>query len=105
MDCQNFKELLDSYLCGELAIETNHSILRHAERCGACRGEMAARRNLRVSLRSVCSKEKMSDLAMERLRERIRSEAGVGADSRLPGVSKSGHGKGGPNKGGPNKGG
>jgi anti-sigma factor RsiW len=81
MDCQNFKELLDSYLCGELAIETIHSILRHAERCGACRGEMAARRRLRVSLRSVCSKEKMSDRAMERLRERIRSEAGVGAGS------------------------
>jgi len=91
MDCQNFKELLDSYLCGELAIETNHSILRHAERCGACRGEMAARRRLRASLRSVCSKEKMSDRAMESLLERIRSEAGVGADSTPAGVSKGGN--------------
>jgi len=94
MDCQNFKDLLDSYLCGELAIETNHSILRHAERCGACRGEMAARRRLRASLRSVCSKEKMSDLAMERLRERIRLEAGVGADSAPAGVSKGRPSKG-----------
>jgi hypothetical protein len=75
MDCQNFKELLDSYLCGELAVETNHALLCHAERCGACRGEMAARRRLRASLRSVCSKEKMSDRAMESLRARIRSEA------------------------------
>src|SRR5215475_69689 len=89
MDCQNFKELLDSYLCGELAIETIHSILRHAERCGACRGEMAARRRLRASLRSVCSKEKMSDRAMERLRERVRLEAGVPA-----GVSKGRPSKG-----------
>ncbi|MBO0726892.1 MAG: hypothetical protein J2P52_14905 [Blastocatellia bacterium] len=95
MDCQNFKELLDSYLCGELAIETNHSILRHAERCGVCRSEMAARRRLRASLRSVCSKEKMSDLAMERLLERIRSEAGVGADSTPAGVGKGRSGKGG----------
>jgi hypothetical protein len=79
MDCQNFKELLDSYLCGELAVETNHTMLCHAERCCVCRGEMAARRRLRASLRSVCSKEKMSDLAMESLRARIRSEAGVGA--------------------------
>jgi hypothetical protein len=81
MDCQNFKELLDSYLCGELAVETNHTMLCHAERCCVCRGEMAARRRLRASLRSVCSKEKMSDLAMESLRARIRSEAGMGAQA------------------------
>ena len=79
MDCQNFKELLDSYLCGELAVETNHAVLCHAERCCVCRGEMAARRRLRTSLRSVCSKEKMSDRAMESLRARIRSEAEAGA--------------------------
>jgi hypothetical protein len=79
MDCQNFKELLDSYLCGELAVETNHTMLCHAERCCVCRGEMAARRRLRVSLRNICSKEKMSDLAMESLRARIRAEAGVGS--------------------------
>jgi hypothetical protein len=89
MDCQNFKELLDSYLCGELAVETNHSILCHAERCCACRGEMAARRRLRASLRSACSKEKMSDRAMESLRERIRLEAGVGT-----GATPTGHSKG-----------
>jgi hypothetical protein len=95
MDCQNFKELLDSYLCGELAVETNHSILRHAERCGACRGEMAARRRLRASLRIVCSKEKMSDRAMESLRERIRSEAGVGTGAPPADDSKGRPGKGG----------
>jgi hypothetical protein len=88
MDCQNFKELLDSYLCGELAVETNHAVLCHAERCCACRGEMAARRRLRASLRSVCSKEKMSDGAMESLRARIRSEAGVMADAARTGEGK-----------------
>jgi hypothetical protein len=95
MDCQNFKELLDSYFCGELAVETNHSILRHAERCGACRGEMAARRRLRESLRSVCSKERMSDRVMESLRERIRSEAGVGpvAAPEIAGKGQAGKGK------------
>ena len=88
MDCQNFKELLDSYLCGELAVETNHAVLCHAERCCACRGEMAARRRLRASLRNVCSKEKMSDRAMESLRARIRSEAEEGA-----GAARTGDGK------------
>jgi len=88
MDCQNFKELLDSYLCGELAVETNHSVLCHAERCCVCRGEMAARRRLRASLRSVCSKEKMSDQAMESLRARIRSEAEAGAGAARTGAGK-----------------
>ena len=88
MDCQNFKELLDSYLCGELAVETNHTMLCHAERCCVCRGEMAARRRLRASLRGACSKEKMSDLAMERLRARIRSEAGAGAHAARTGNGK-----------------
>jgi hypothetical protein len=88
MDCQNFKELLDSYLCGELAVETNHTMLSHAERCCVCRGEMAARRRLRASLRSACSKEKMSDLAMENLRARIRSEAGAGANATRTGNGK-----------------
>jgi hypothetical protein len=88
MDCQNFKELLDSYLCEELAVETNHAVLCHAERCCACRGEMAARRRLRASLRNVCSKEKMSDRAMESLRARIRSEAEVGAGDARTGDGK-----------------
>src|SRR5262249_5475786 len=88
MDCQNFKDLLDSYLGGELAVETNHAVLCHAERCCACRCEMAARRRLRASLRNVCSKEKMSDRAMENLRVRIRSEAEVGA-----GAARTGDGK------------
>jgi hypothetical protein len=77
MDCRNFKELLDSYLCGELAVETNHAILRHAELCGVCRDEMAARRTFRESLRRACSRERMSDQAVESLRARLRAEAGL----------------------------
>jgi hypothetical protein len=81
MDCQNFKELIDSYLCGELAVETNHTVLCHAERCCPCRNEMAARRLLRASLRQACSREKMSEQAIEQLRARLRSEAGLGDGS------------------------
>jgi len=78
MDCRNFKDLLDSYLCGELAVETNHAVLRHAEHCGGCRSEMAARRQLREALRRACSKEAMSVEACERLRARLRAEARFG---------------------------
>ena len=82
MDCGNFKDLLDSYLCGELAVETNHAMLRHAEHCGGCRSEMAARRQLREALRRACSKEAMSVEACERLRARLRAEARFGSLAR-----------------------
>jgi hypothetical protein len=75
MDCRNFKEMLDSYLCGELAVETNHAILRHAEHCGTCRDEMAARRHLRDSLRRACSRETMSAEAIRTLRDKLRADA------------------------------
>ena len=75
MECRNFKELLDSYLCQELAVETNHQLLNHTEHCPPCRSEMASRRNLRESLRRACSQDRMSDEACERLRARLRAEA------------------------------
>jgi hypothetical protein len=78
MDCRKFRDVIDSYLCGELLVETNLEILRHAEQCPDCRSEMAARRNLREALqrggRQVC----LSEEAKERLRRRLREEAGRG---------------------------
>lgn len=75
MDCCGFKDLLDSYLSQELAIETNHTIMRHAELCAGCRAEMAARRQLRETLRRACSQEKISEKAYDRLCARIRADA------------------------------
>lgn len=51
MKCQDFRELIDSYLCGELLTETNHEVLRHLEACANCRHEIEVRRNLRSQLR------------------------------------------------------
>jgi len=87
MDCRNFKDLLDSYLCEELTVETNHAVLRHAEHCGGCRSEMAARRQLREALRRACSKEAMSVEACERLRSRLRAEARFGNLASGPATS------------------
>lgn len=75
MDCRNFKDLLDSYLSAELAVETNHAILRHTENCPPCRAELAGRRQLREALQRACTQEKMSEEACERLRARLRAEA------------------------------
>lgn len=52
MNCREFKEIIDSYLAGELLVETNHDVLRHLEHCRACRGELADHRTFRQRLRS-----------------------------------------------------
>jgi anti-sigma factor RsiW len=51
MQCRDFREMADSYLSDELLIETNHDMMRHLETCVECRGELAARRELRSKLR------------------------------------------------------
>lgn len=74
MNCHNFKEVLDSYLSDELAVESNHAVLRHAELCPDCRREMAARRNLRQTLRGAVSATAASPDFKNRLRARLREE-------------------------------
>ncbi len=51
MYCNDLKQILDSYISDELLIETNHDVLRHLEDCSDCRRELAARRDLRSSLK------------------------------------------------------
>jgi hypothetical protein len=82
MDCRNFGDVIDSYLCGELLVETNHEILRHAEQCPSCRAEMAARRNLREKLQRAGAQARLSEEAKERLRQRLREEAGRSLKAR-----------------------
>ena len=52
MECRNVRELADSFLSGQLLVETNHELLRHLETCPVCRREMSDRRALRDKLRS-----------------------------------------------------
>lgn len=52
MNCQEFRELIDSYLCDELLTETNHGVLRHLEYCSDCRFVIEDRRMFRAKLRS-----------------------------------------------------
>src|SRR5437867_4112445 len=75
LDCRNLKDLLDSYLSDELSVETNHAVLRHVEQCPACRTEMAARRDLRETMRRAGRQLRLSAEGSERLRERLRAEA------------------------------
>ena len=71
MDCRNFKEVLDSYLSDELAVETNHLIIRHTEHCADCRSEMAARRNLRGILRGAVRQAAFQKCVVKVIRRRF----------------------------------
>jgi anti-sigma factor RsiW len=49
-ECRRIRELMDSYISGELAVESNHDVLAHLERCESCRGETARRGRMRALL-------------------------------------------------------
>jgi anti-sigma factor RsiW len=49
-ECRRVRELMDSYIGGELTVESNHDVLRHLERCDACRSELARREQTRALL-------------------------------------------------------
>jgi hypothetical protein len=84
MDCRQYKEILDSYLSEELTVETNHAMLRHTEHCGGCRGELAARRELRATLRRACSRDVIRPEAAARISAMLRAEAVAGARPETP---------------------
>ena len=50
LDCQHVGEVMDSYLCEELSVETNHAFQRHVAQCRDCAAELKRRRRLRVLL-------------------------------------------------------
>jgi len=52
MQCRDFREVADSYLSDELLVETNHEMIAHLESCAECRRELAARREMRTTLRA-----------------------------------------------------
>lgn len=51
MRCADVRAMAESYLAGELPVDTNHAILAHLERCASCQAEVQARLALRQSLR------------------------------------------------------
>ena len=92
MDCRDFKEMLDSYFCQELAVETNHAILCHAEHCPPCRNEMASRRSMREALQRACAQDQMSDEACERLRALLAVLGAIALAGGLYGAWAAAHG-------------
>ena len=73
MKCQDFREIVDSYLCDELLTETNHGVLRHLEMCADCRSEIQNRRILREKLKSA-----VKNAGLFQMREGFQQELLVG---------------------------
>lgn len=75
MKCQDFRELIDSYLCDELLTETNHDVLRHLEQCPNCREVTEERRVFRTKLRSAvtnCEELKICEIFKANLQNSLR---------------------------------
>lgn len=75
MRCQDFRAIADSYLSDELLTETNHDVINHLESCEGCRRELAARRQLRFSLRAsfaYADRLQMPDEFAANLRRQLR---------------------------------
>jgi anti-sigma factor RsiW len=49
-ECRRVRELMDSYISGELTVESNHDLLQHVERCESCRAELGRRERTRALL-------------------------------------------------------
>lgn len=52
MRCEDFREITDSFLSGELLVETNHEVVRHRENCESCRKELETQKLFREKLRN-----------------------------------------------------
>lgn len=87
MQCRDFREVADSYLSDELLVETNHDMIAHLEACAQCRRELAARRELRTTLRAAFTKAEelqIQDQFAERVRRRLRDSVSTQAPSLIP---------------------
>jgi len=76
LDCQHVREVMDSYLCEELSVETNHGFLRHVAQCGGCAAELKRRRRLRAMLSETL------DVAVDAERVRARITHAVDRERR-----------------------
>ncbi len=87
MKCAEVRAMAESYVAGELPVDTNHGIIAHLERCEGCRGEFEARDALRQTLRTAFRRS--TDLAPDpRFVARVHEHAAGGQGAtRRHGVS------------------
>ena len=70
LDCQQVREVMDSYLSEELSVETNHGVLHHVSECRDCAAELKRRQRLRALLSETLDVA-VNDVNGDRVRMRI----------------------------------
>ena len=87
-ECQQLRELMDSYLSGELSVETNHVVLRHLDACQTCRSELQRRQRLRSLLARAVDTDVDTDRATQRITQAIdREERSWARTARWSGIA------------------
>jgi hypothetical protein len=72
--CEKIRRYLDSYLDGELLIETNHEVLRHLEGCQACTREIDARGTLKKRVHQAGTQLMAPPYLAPKIREALRGQ-------------------------------
>ena len=72
--CQHVCEVMDSYLSGELSVETNHGVLRHLDECRDCATELKRRQRLRALLPKALDSAVDADRVTMRIRRALDRE-------------------------------
>jgi anti-sigma factor RsiW len=65
---------MDSYLCQELSVETNHGFLRHVAQCHDCAAELTRRQRLRALLSETLAVAVDADHASARITQAVYRE-------------------------------
>jgi hypothetical protein len=76
--CQDVREIADSFLSDELQTEPKYQVVKHLDRCTECQRELAARRQLRYTLRASfahAEKLRMRSEFADNLRAQLRAVA------------------------------
>ena len=71
--CEKTRLYLDSYISGELMVETNHEVLAHLDICPDCRAEHDLRARLRGAVREAVKRQEVPADLDSRLRSRLQS--------------------------------
>ena len=72
--CEKTRKYMDSYISGELLVETNHEVLRHLENCATCSAEFEAGAQLRSRVKAAVESQSVPPELQVRIREQIRSK-------------------------------
>jgi anti-sigma factor (TIGR02949 family) len=70
--CRRIREYLDSYLSGELLVETNLEVQKHLQSCAGCREEFREAAVVRRSLQNAAREEPAPSGLKDRIRADIR---------------------------------